>query len=173
MLSHLKLWYPFDLVSITDKLLPYIGEVEFRIGLSYERLKEFDDASIGMLLIDTDHNYWTLIKELEAALPKIEEGGLILMHDVEAFYHNTGMGMSYWNDAPYPEAEIRSHIKDGGLGDSLIDFLHKYRGYFKMLWYDPRDNGMAVIEKKSVTQTAVITPGPQPVYAKPVCPPSA
>jgi hypothetical protein len=172
MLAHLKLWYPFELVSITDKLLPYIEEVEFRIGLSYEKLKEFDDASIGMCLIDTDHNYWTLWQELEALIPKMKEGGLVLMHDVETFYHNTGMGMSYWNDQPYPEEAIRVHIKDGGLGDALIDFLHKYRGFFKLLRYDPNEHGMAVIEKRSVTQTLVITPGTKPVYAKPVCVPS-
>lgn len=168
MLAHLKLWYPFELISITDKKLEHMDEVEFRFGLSYERLKEFDDESIGMCLIDTDHNYWTLTQELQAVLPKMKEGGLVVMHDVEAFYHNTGMAMSYWNDQPYPEESIRSHIKDGGLGDALIDFLHHYRGYFKMLWYEPNDNGMAVIEKQSVTQTVVFTPGSAPVYAKPV-----
>lgn len=174
MLAHLKLWYPFDLVSITDEELEPIEEVEFRIGLSYERLKEFKAGSIGMCLIDTDHNYWTLTQELEAVLPKMKEGGLVVMHDVETFYHNTGMAMSYWNDQPYPEAEIRSHIKDGGLGDALIDFLHAYRGHFKLLKYDPHENGCAVIEKCTVTKTVVVTPGTAPVYAKPVleCAPS-
>lgn len=176
MLAHMKWWYPFDLIAITDKALEgeeWMSEVDWQIGLSYQKLKEFENESIDLCFIDTDHNYWTLTQELTSLLSKIREGGLVVMHDVETFYHNTGMGMSYWNDQPYPETEIRECIKKGGLGDALIDFLHEYRGYFKLLRYDPNEHGMAVIEKKSVTQTAVITPGPKPVYAKPVCNPSA
>src|SRR3990167_188924 len=162
MLAHLKWFYPFELTSITDKKLEgkeWMWEVDWKIGLSYEKLRDFEDGEIGMCLIDTDHNYWTLTQELEAVLPKMAEGGCVVMHDVETFYRNTGMGMSYWNDAPYPEKEIKECIKQGGLGDALIDFLHKYRGYFKLLWYNPSEQGMAVIEKRTVTQTAVITPG--------------
>lgn len=168
MLAHMKLWVPFDLVSITDKRIEAIEEVEFRIGLSYERLSEFEDRSIDMCLIDTDHNYWTLTQELTAVLPKMKEGGLVVMHDVETFYHDTGMAMSYWTGQTYPEDLIRKHVKDGGLGDALIDFLHRYRGYFKLRNYDPNEHGVAVIERRSVTQTVIVTPGTQPVYAKPV-----
>lgn len=170
MLAHLKWFYEFDLVAITDKKLDseeWMAEVDWRIGISYEKLKDFEDESIDLCFLDTDHNYWTLTQELEALIPKMIEGGIVVMHDVESFYHNTGMGLSYWNDQPYPESEIRAHIKDGGLGDALIDFLHRNRSCFKLRNYDPNEHGMAVIEKRTVTQTAVITPGPKPVYAKP------
>lgn len=171
MLAHMKWYYDFELASITDKKLEgeeWMAEVAWTIGLSYERLSDFADGSIDLCFLDTDHNYWTLTQELEAALPKISEGGLVVMHDVESFYHNTGMGLSYWNDAPYPEAEIRACIKEGGLGDALIDFLHRRRGKFKLLRYDPYEHGMAVIEKRVVETTLIVTPGTNPVYAKPL-----
>lgn len=168
LLAHLQLWYPFKLISITDKEIPMIDTVDFRIGLSYEELKKIPDDYIGLCIIDTDHNYWTLRAELDAIRTKMEEGGLIVMHDVEEFYHNTGMGMSYWNDAPYPKQSIRDCIKRGGLGDALIDFLHEYRGDYKLLHYTPNHYGCAVIERKTVTVTQLITPGPAPVFSKPL-----
>jgi len=154
------------LVSITDKELEPIEEVEFRVGISYERLKEFDDGSIGMCIIDTDHNYWTLIKELEVLRVKVIEGGLVVMHDVDDFYHSTGMAMSYWNGHPYPEKEILDASKHGGLGLALIDFLAHYRGEWMLKQWTPEHHGCAVIEKKTVVETQVIRPGTNPVFAK-------
>jgi hypothetical protein len=166
LLAHLKLWYPFELVSITDKALDGIEEVDWRIGLSYEKLKEFDDESIGLCIIDTDHNYWTLMQELAALAPKLKQGGLIVLHDVDDFYHHTGMAMSYWNDQDYPEKEILDHAKHGGLGLCLIDFLAKYRGDFQLKHWTDTHHGCAVIEKHHVEETKVIRPGPEPVFAR-------
>lgn len=170
LLAHMKWFYPFELVSITDKRLDESAEwsleVDWRIGLSYEKLREFDDESIGMLIIDTDHNYWTLRTELDAALPKVKEGGLIVMHDVDTFYHDSGLAMSYWNDAPYPERQIMDTAIRGGLGDAVIDFLHDQRGTFKMLWWNPNHHGVAVIQKHTVKETCVIRPGTDPVFAR-------
>ena len=173
LLAHMQLWYEFQLYVVSDKELPDLAwnpDVHWRTGISYLEIPKLEDASVGLAIIDTDHNYWTLTQELEALIPKMEEGGLVVMHDVESFYHNTGMSMSYWNGTPYPEAEIKSHVKDGGLGDALIDFLHRNRGFFKLRNYVTEHHGCAVIEKRSVTETCLITPGTQPPYAKPVIP---
>lgn len=90
LLAHMLDNYPFELHVISDKVVPDMDErIEWTIGLSYKVLKDFDDQSIGMCLIDTDHNFWTLNEELEAVRPKMKEGGLILMHDVWEFYHDT------------------------------------------------------------------------------------
>ena len=169
LLVHLKWWYPFDLVSITDKKLEgkeWMNEVDWRIGLSYEKLKDFEEDSIGLCIVDTDHNYWTLLQELHALRPKMKEGGLVVMHDVDDFYHNSGLAMSYWDDQPYPEKEIMDHSKHGGLGLALIDFLAKYRGEWQLKHWTPEHHGCAVIEKKTVTQTQVIRPGTDPMFAK-------
>lgn len=168
LLIHLQRMYPFELSVISDKSLGMQKEVTFYTGISYEVLKEFADNSIGMCIIDTDHNYWTLTQELLAVMPKMEEGGLVVMHDVETFYHDTGMGMSYWNEVPYPEEEIKKCVPMGGLGDALVDFLHHYRGTFKLLHWTPEHHGCAVIEKKTVSTTRVVMPGTQPVFAKPM-----
>lgn len=170
LLAYMKPLYPFDLYSITDKALEGITGVEWKIGLSYQRLLEFPDNSIGLCIIDTDHNYWTLMQELEAVTPKMKEGGLVVMHDVEEFYHNTGMAMSYWDDTPYPEKEIKACVKLGGLGDALMQFLVDRKDKFKLVHYTKESYGCAVIEKRTTTQTLVITPGTNPMFAKPVIP---
>lgn len=167
LLAHLKLMYPFDLISITDKeVLPYIEEVDWKIGISYQVLPTLEDGSVGMCIIDTDHNYWTLRSELEALLPKLEEGGLVVIHDVDTFYHDTGMGMSYWNGSDYPEKEIMSCVSKGGLGDAVIDFLHDRRNQFKLLWWNPNHHGVSVLERKTVDHTNIIRPGTDPVFAQ-------
>lgn len=170
LLAHLKWWYPFELISITDKRLDegeeWSCEVDWRIGLSYEKLLEFEDDSIGLCILDTDHNYWTLMKELHALGPKLKEGGLIVMHDVDDFYHHTGLAMSYWNNQDYPEKEIMEHANLGGLGLALIDFLAKYRGQYQLKHWTDTHHGCAVIEKKTVTETQVIRPGTDPVFAQ-------
>lgn len=167
LLAHLKLWFPFDLYSITDKKIDDIDEVEWKLGLSYERLREFADGEIGMCILDTDHNYWTLRTELDVLRSKMAEGGLIVMHDVETFYHDTGMAMSYWGDHVYPETEIMAQSEKGGLGDAVIDFLHDYRGEFKMMSWTTAHHGCAVIEKRTVTATQLVRPGSHPVFARP------
>lgn len=174
MLAYLKLMYDFELHSISDKELD-IPEVEWHTGLSYKELPKFENDSIELLIIDTDHNYWTLEKELAAAEPKMKEGGWIVMHDVEEFYHDTGMAMSYWTGDPYPAEEIKkTGLEKGGLGDAVIDFLSARRGKFKLVRFMPEHFGIAVIEKKTVSQVRLITPGPEPVFAQaPLCPPSA
>lgn len=166
LLAHMHSLYPFDLYSITDKELSPIEGVTFRTGLSYERLHDFKDGSIDLLIIDTDHNYWTLRTELEAATSKMSEGGLVVMHDVETFYHDTGMSMSYWNGGSYPEGEIMAQVQRGGLGDAVIDFLHDTRDTFKMVWWNPNHHGVAVIEKKVCSTVYLIQPGSEPVFAQ-------
>lgn len=167
LLAHLKLWYPFDLYSITDKKIDGIDEVDWKIGVSYERLHDFSDGEIGMCIVDTDHNYWTLRTELDVLRSKVAEGGLIVMHDVDTFYHDTGLAMSYWDGHDYPESDILARAHRGGLGDAVIDFLHDHRDEFKMRSWTTDHHGCAVIEKQTVTVTRLIRPGTDPVFAQP------
>lgn len=166
LLAHMKLMYPFDLYSITDKELEGIDEVDWKIGLSYEKLSEFEDGSIGLCIIDTDHNYWTLRKELDAVFSKMEEGGLVVFHDVDEFYHNSGLAMGYWNQSGYPEKEILEKASWGGTGLALIDFLHDQRGFFKLIRWVPEHYGCAVIEKKTIDTPVIVRPGTNPVFAR-------
>lgn len=166
LLAHLKWYYDFELYTISDKVLPEIKGVNWITGISYKELPKFADASIGMCIIDTDHNYWTLKQELLAVASKMEESGLVVMHDVEEFYYDTGMGMSYWNDEPYPEKEIMDHVKLGSVGLCLIDFLSASRGSFKLVRWIPEHFGCAVIEKRTTVGTSVLRPGPGSKFAR-------
>lgn len=169
LLAHMKWFYPLELHVISDKSIEGLDPmIKWKTGVSYRVLKEFPDDSIDLCIIDTDHNYWTLREELDALHPKLREGGLVAMHDVEEFYYNTGMGLSYWDDSYYPEKEIKEKVCMGGTGLALIDFLHENRGSYKLLRYVPEHCGAAVIEKRKVTGTSIITPGIQPVFARPV-----
>ena len=159
--------YNFKLHVISDAVVPDLDErIQWMRGLSYIALKEFEDDSIDFCIIDTDHNYWTLIKELEVLVKKMREGGIIALHDVETFYHDTGMALSYFTGDKYPKDEIESCSPRGGLGDALIDFLHSDRLHWKLLSYNKESHGAVAIEKRTQTHFSLITPGPGAIYAK-------
>lgn len=157
----------FELHVISDKALPDMDpRIKWVTGLSYEALAEFPDNAIDLCIIDTDHNYWTLMKELAAVFLKMTEGGLIALHDVETFYHDTGMALSYWDGKPYPKEEILECANFGSLGDALIEFLHIKKLNYKLLSYVPASHGAALIERKTQEIFAVMTPGPEAIFAK-------
>ena len=166
MIASLLDVYPFEFHVISDKK---IGGLDARIlwfvGLSYEALRDFGDESVDLCIIDTDHNYWTLREELRVLDKKISEGGLIALHDVETFYHDTGMALSYWNGKPYPRKEIESMANQGSLGDAMIMFLASDNLHWKMLAYDRHSNGAAVLEKKTQKEFTIVVPGPGAGFA--------
>lgn len=167
LLAHMMQFYPLELHVISDKMVEGLDpRIKWTVGLSYKELAKFPDNSIDMCIIDTDHNYWTLMKELSALDPKLKEGGLIIFHDVDEFYHNTGLALSYWNDEPYPKDEILSYAKYGGVGDALLSFLTKYNSKYKLLYWTDKNYGAAMVEKKTVKDAMVIMPGTNPVFAK-------
>lgn len=159
--------YEFKLYVVSDQPLEEIdSRVNFVSGLSYELLESFHDDTVDLCIVDTDHNYWTLMKELSVLSRKVREGGLVAMHDVSTFYHDTGMAMSYWDGKPYPKDEIEKCAPYGSLGDALIEFLHVQKMNFKMLAWNPCSNGAAVIEKRHQDMFAIVIPGPKAIFAK-------
>lgn len=159
--------YPFELHVITDKALEGLDpRIQWHIGLSYEELVHFDNKSIGLCIIDTDHNYWTLMKEFAAVFDKIQENGYIAMHDVETFYHDTGMALSYWDGKPYPKEEIEKFSPYGGLGDALIEFLHIKNMNYRLVAFTTENHGGALIQRKTQPMFSVIIPGPGSIFTK-------
>lgn len=157
----------FELHVVSDMAIKGIdSRIKWVTGLSYEELAVFGDSSIDLCIIDTDHNYWTLMKEFAAVFTKIREGGLIALHDVETFYHDTGMALSYWDDKPYPKEEIMKYASAGSLGDALMEFLTTYKMTYKLLAYTKESHGAALIEKRSQTMFSIMTPGPGAIFAK-------
>jgi hypothetical protein len=140
------------------------ARVKWINGISYDVLKQFQEGEIDLCIIDTDHNYWTLMKELAELYPRMSEGGLIAMHDVETFYHDTGMALKYSTGTPYPKEAIEEMAPNGGLGDALVDFLQLKKFRYKLFAYTKESHGAAVIEKRSVAGFTVFVPGDAPAY---------
>lgn len=151
--------YPFKLVTISDgKFDPswieaiwgvsYNPETfEWREDISYRGLTKFDDASIGLCIIDTDHNYWTMREELKAVHPKLKSDGLIAMHDTETYWKNSGQANRYGTGDPYPGDEISKHEKEGkSMGAAIEEFLSEHPEY-KVLKKVSESHGAMVLEK--------------------------
>lgn len=152
--------YDFEFHVISDKALEGLdSRIHWHTGLSYEELPGFEDNTIDLCIIDTDHNYWTLMKEFAAVFDKMSEGGLIALHDVETFYHDTGMALAYWDGKPYPRQEIEKYAPSGGLGDALIEFLQIQKMHYKLLAYTAESHGAALIEKRTQSVFSIVVPG--------------
>lgn len=158
--------YPFEFHAVSDYRVEGLDpRIIWHDGLSYEVLKEFPKDSIDLCIIDTDHNYWTLREELRALNDRVREGGLIAMHDVETFYHDSGMGLKYWDGKPYPRKEIEQMASQGGLGDAMIMFLASDHLHWKLFAFTRESQGGAIIEKKTQTEFTIVVPGPGAGFA--------
>jgi SAM-dependent methyltransferase len=107
------------------------GYVDWSAGVSYLELEDFEDEGIDFCLIDTDHNYWTLDKELRVLARKMRPGGLVVMHDTEVYGHTHGQMFEYNVDVPYPYEEIKA-CGDRGLAmqDAIRESI--VRGDFRV-----------------------------------------
>ena len=50
-------------------------------GVSWEMANKFDDNSVDFVFIDAGHDYDSVVKDINAWLPKIKKGGIISGHD--------------------------------------------------------------------------------------------
>jgi len=77
---------------------------EYLHGLSVEMLPKISD--IDFVMIDGDHNYYTVTKELNLLHKLLKLGGVILLHDVEGpwsrkdFYYDRQRIPPEWLDGP-------------------------------------------------------------------------
>ena len=67
-------------------------------SISYVELSNMEDDSIDFCIIDTDHNYWTLQQELTELKRVMIPGGIVAIHDTDAFKDKNGtMALGYFN----------------------------------------------------------------------------
>ena len=110
----------------------HLKELVWIRGVSYIELKTFCDNSVDFVLIDTDHNYWTLREELNALTSKLKVGGVVVMHDTETYGHNSGRGNAYHCGVAYPGDEIAICEREGlGMRDAILEILST-GNYFKL-----------------------------------------
>jgi len=165
LIAGLKSDYDFSYHVISDSRVPGIDRVHWHSGLSYEVLKTFVDGTIDLCIIDTDHNYWTLMKEFEAVFNKISDNGFIALHDVDTFYHDTGMALSYSEGTPYPKEEIEKYAPYGGVGAAMIDFLQLKKMDYKLVRYLTESHGAALLQRYRKSRYAILSPGPEAAYS--------
>jgi predicted O-methyltransferase YrrM len=48
---------------------------------SWEASKNFEDNSVDFVFIDADHEYESVVKDIDSWLPKVKKGGIISGHD--------------------------------------------------------------------------------------------
>ena len=50
-------------------------------GMSWDMADHFEDGSVDFVFIDADHTYESVVKDINAWLPKVKKGGMISGHD--------------------------------------------------------------------------------------------
>ncbi len=165
MILGLKEEYDFKLTVINDSSFK-LDDIDLIQGISYKVLEDFEDGSVDLCIIDTDHNYWTLAKELNALDSKLSEGGFIALHDVSTYYYGTGMAMSYGEGIEYPEKEIvNAGSTYGGIGNAVMDFLSEYRFKYRLITFTSESQGACLIRKRSLTGTFIAVPAKEAIYS--------
>ena len=158
-LVELKKEIPFKLTVITDNDVSIDGVDNLIRGISYEEIQKMPDESIDICIIDTDHNYWTLAVELSSLHAKLKKGGLIILHDVSAFYFDTGLAGMYFNGKDYPKQRIEEIGKQrGGIGNALMDFLSVNRTSYQLITFTSESCGAAVVKKVMRDSFLIATP---------------
>lgn len=61
----------------------------------------FTIEAVPFCVLDTDHNGWTLRREMEELEKVMAPGGILCLHDTETFRKTNGYAMSYICGAPY------------------------------------------------------------------------
>jgi len=158
--------FPFKLVTISDNDIEDSfcevrnahgnGDYRWNKGISYELIPKLIDGTVNMAIMDTDHNYWTLKKELDAIYPKMNKICLIVFHDTYINAYNDGLTD---NDnctdihlrktgegcSPYPREEIMASEKKG-LVPAILDFMGEHPEFY-ILRYTLESNGAMCIAR--------------------------
>lgn len=111
---------------------------EYRQGLSVEVLRRITD--FDFVMIDGDHNYYTVTQELNLLHQLIKPGTAILLHDVEDPWAR--------KDLYYDRERIPSQWRDGpkqGVLTAVEDFLASHAGQYAPLKIFSGHNGLGYL----------------------------
>lgn len=96
-----------DLYSIFLKNIEPVKDIITPIKkISWEGAELYDDLSLDFVFIDAAHDYDSVVKDINAWLPKVKKGGVIAGHD----YLNSPQGVKRAVDEIIPKITV----SDGG-----------------------------------------------------------
>jgi len=74
-------WQDYHIEGFHERLTPVAGLYNLHAMTSEEAVKLYEDNSIDFLLVDGDHSYQGVIKDIQNFFPKMKSGGLIVGDD--------------------------------------------------------------------------------------------
>lgn len=74
-------WHQNNFSICQSKLKNYSDRVIFLKGFSTEMAKRIPNKYLGFVYLDAAHDYANVLKDLEAYVPKVREGGIVAGHD--------------------------------------------------------------------------------------------
>lgn len=137
--------YKFHLISVDDNMTQIYNKLPLDIAdkiigiqdISYKFLKRFPNIEglpeqfkkkIDLCIIDTDHNYWTLRKELKELKLHLSDNAIIVFHDTEEFKDWSGYMTQGYGVGEYPKEEIMKVI-DIPMVKAIDEFLDENKDF--------------------------------------------
>lgn len=74
-------WHEANLKKAWDRIIFAEGRFEILRGISWEMASKVADGSLDLLYIDCCHSYECVMKDLNAWMPKLKDGGICAGHD--------------------------------------------------------------------------------------------
>ena len=132
------------IVVITDGLMPdgwesevVLGNMQWICGISYLEIPKLQDQ-VEFCVLDTDHNGWTLRREMEELEKVMAPGGILCIHDTETFGQTNGIMQEYVCRVPYPKEIEQSTLLYGDAwkrdGWTLIRESKESNGAIALQW---------------------------------------
>jgi cephalosporin hydroxylase len=136
----------YQLITVDDhcSMMDEAENYKWITGVSYEVMKTLPKSVVDFCLLDTDHNSWTVTKEIETLLPLMSDRGMIAFHDTEVNRYNNGAYGAYSHAASYPAKEIAQDSRS--YTDAIIESMDSWN-----LFTESREfAGVMVYSKKVV-----------------------
>jgi len=101
--------FAVDLEAPPEDAFAALERVTFLEGWSDVRAKDFADGSLDLVFIDADHSEESVLRDLQAWLPKLRPGGILSGHDYGAPHHP---GVKRAVDRAFAESAHPVHLDD-------------------------------------------------------------
>ena len=131
--------------GLPDDPKPTDPALRFIWGVSWVEMQKIPDRVIGCVIIDTDHNYYTMMKELSEVDRILTDPGWVMFHDTLTYDTASGHDVRFRCGYPYPLEAIEHFERMGlGMGDAIRDFMTHHRIYREVARSDENHGALAI-----------------------------